>query len=38
MRQQVASYRREPTTVSGVLVLLGQAGVPRFAAEVRRHL
>src|SRR5439155_19427974 len=38
MRQQAASYRREPTTVSGVLVLLERAGVPRFAAEVRRHL
>lgn len=38
LRQQAASYRREPTTVPGVLVLLERAGVPRFAAEVRRHL
>jgi predicted nucleic acid-binding protein len=38
LRQQAASYRREPTTVAGVLVLLERAGVPRFAAEVRRHL
>ncbi len=38
MRQQAASYRREPTTVAGVLVLLERTGVPRFAAEVRRHL
>jgi hypothetical protein len=38
MRQQATSYRREPTTVAGVLVLLERAGVPRFAAEVRRHL
>ena len=38
LRQQAASYRREPTTVPGVLVLLERGGVPRFAAEVRRHL
>ena len=38
LRQQAASYRREPTTVSGVLVLLERTGVPRFAAEMRRHL
>lgn len=38
LRHQAASYRREPTTVPGVLVLLERAGVPRFAAEVRRHL
>jgi predicted nucleic acid-binding protein len=38
LRQQGASYRREPTTVSGVLVLLERTGVPRFAAEMRRHL
>jgi predicted nucleic acid-binding protein len=28
LRQQAASYRREPTTVAGVLVLLERAGVP----------
>jgi hypothetical protein len=38
LRQQAAAYRREPTTVSGVLVLLERTGVPRFAAELRRHL
>ncbi|MDA0564068.1 PIN domain-containing protein [Streptomonospora sp. S1-112] len=35
---QAASYRREPTTVAGVLALLERSGVPQFAAEVRRHL
>lgn len=38
LRQQAASYHREPTTVPGVLVLLERSGVPNFAAEVRRHL
>lgn len=38
LRQQAASYRRLPNTVSGILVLLERTGVPRFAAEVRRHL
>jgi hypothetical protein len=38
LRQQAASYRREPTSVPGVLVLLERTGVPRFAAEMRRHL
>lgn len=38
LRQQAASYRRQPNTVAGVLVLLERTGVPRFAAEVRRHL
>jgi len=38
LRQQAASYRRVPNTVSGILVLLERTGVPRFAAEVRRHL
>ncbi len=38
LREQAASYHREPTTVAGVLVRLERAGVPRFAAEVRRHL
>jgi PIN domain len=38
LRQQAAAYRREPTTVPGVLVRLERGGVPRFAAELRRHL
>jgi hypothetical protein len=38
LHQQAASYRREPINVPGVLVLLERAGVPRFAAELRRHL
>ena len=38
LRQQAASYQRERTTVPGVLVQLERGGVPRFAAEVRRHL
>jgi predicted nucleic acid-binding protein len=38
LRRQAASYRREPTTVPGLLVRLERGGVPRFAAEVRRHL
>ncbi|MER5608617.1 PIN domain-containing protein [Micromonospora tulbaghiae] len=38
LHRQAAAYRREPTTVPGLLVLLGRTGLPRFAAEVRRHL
>ncbi|GAA1447999.1 MULTISPECIES: PIN domain-containing protein [Nocardiopsis] len=38
LEAQAASYRREPTTVPGVLALLERAGAPRFAAEARRHL
>lgn len=38
LERQAASYRREPTTVIGVLGLLERTGVPRFSAEVRRHL
>jgi predicted nucleic acid-binding protein len=38
LHRQAAAYRREPTTVPGLLVLLGRTGVPRFASEVRRHL
>lgn len=38
LRQQAAAYRREPTTVSSVLVLLARSGVPQFAAEMRRCL
>lgn len=38
LHRQAAAYRREPTTVPGLLAMLGRTGVPRFAAEVRRHL
>jgi predicted nucleic acid-binding protein len=38
LRQQAASYRRVPNTVPDILVLLERTGVPKFAAEVRRHL
>jgi predicted nucleic acid-binding protein len=38
LQQQAASYRRVPNTVPDILVLLERTGVPRFAAEVRRHL
>ena len=38
LREQAAAYQREPTSVTGLLVLLERTGVPKFAAEVRRHL
>jgi len=38
LRQQAAAYRRVPNTVPDILVLLERTGVPRFAAEARRHL
>jgi predicted nucleic acid-binding protein len=38
LEKQAASYRRDPTTVAGLLPLLERTGVPHFAAEVRRHL
>ena len=38
LEQQAASYRREPTTVGQLLPLLDRTGLPKFAAEVRRHL
>jgi predicted nucleic acid-binding protein len=38
LRHQAAGYRRVPNTVSDILVLLERTGVPRFAAEARRHL
>jgi predicted nucleic acid-binding protein len=38
LRQQAAAHRRDPKTVPGLLVLLERAGLPNFAAEVRRHL
>jgi predicted nucleic acid-binding protein len=38
LEQQAASYRREPTTIAGLLPLLERAGLPQFTAEVRRHV
>jgi hypothetical protein len=38
LRDQVAAYRREPSTVPGLLVRLERSGLPQFAAEVRRHV
>jgi hypothetical protein len=38
LRHQAASYRRVPNTLPDILVLLERTGVPKFAAEVRRHL
>jgi predicted nucleic acid-binding protein len=38
LEQQAACYRREPTTVAGLLPLLERTGLPQFAAEVRRHI
>ncbi|MBL7501288.1 PIN domain-containing protein [Frankia sp. CNm7] len=38
LEDQAASYRREPTTIAGLLPLLERTGLPRFAAEVHRHL
>jgi predicted nucleic acid-binding protein len=38
LEQQAAAYRREPTTIAGLLPLLERSGLPRFAGEVRRHV
>jgi predicted nucleic acid-binding protein len=38
LSDQVARYRTEPKQVHDLLPRLGRAGVPKFAAEVRRHL
>lgn len=38
LHEQVAVYRQEPTKLPGLLVRLERAGVPRFAAEIRRHI
>lgn len=38
LEQQASAYRREPTTVGQLLPLLDRAGLPQFAAEVRRHI
>jgi predicted nucleic acid-binding protein len=38
LRQQAASYRRVPNTVLDIVALLERTGVPRFAAEIRRHV
>lgn len=36
--QQAASYQREPTTIAGLLPLLERTCLPRFTAEIRRHI
>jgi predicted nucleic acid-binding protein len=36
--QQAAAYRHGPTTTARLLPLLERAGLPRFTAEVRRHV
>ncbi len=38
LEQQAASYRREPTTIAGLLPLLERTGLRRFTAEIQRHL
>jgi predicted nucleic acid-binding protein len=38
LERQVAGYTHEPLTVRELLPRLKRCGVPRFAAEVRRHL
>lgn len=38
LRDQVAAYRREPSTIPGLLVRLERSGLRQFAAEVRRHV
>jgi predicted nucleic acid-binding protein len=38
LQQKAASYRRDPTTLAGLLPLLERTGLPQFAAEVRRHV
>lgn len=38
LEQQASSYRREPTTIAGLLPLLERTGLRHFTAEVRRHL
>lgn len=38
LEQQAASYRREPTTIAGLLPLLKRTGLPQFTADIRRHL
>lgn len=36
LSRQAERYKREPTTLHGLLVALGKAGAPNFADEVRR--
>jgi hypothetical protein len=38
LERQAASYRREPTTIAGLLPLPERTGLAQFAAEVRRHV
>ncbi|MHA6801148.1 hypothetical protein [Bounagaea algeriensis] len=37
LERQVAGYRRDPTTVAGLMNRLERIGVPKFANEVLRH-
>lgn len=38
LHDQVAAYRREPSTLPSLLVRLEHSGLRRFAAEARRHV
>jgi predicted nucleic acid-binding protein len=38
LADQVSGYRREPTTVDGLMVALARSGAPGFADEIRRRL
>jgi len=38
LHRQSSSYKRPETSLPDLLTRLAAAGVPRFAAEVRRHL
>jgi hypothetical protein len=38
LEQQAAAYRREPATLTALLPLLERTGLPRFTAELRRHI
>jgi predicted nucleic acid-binding protein len=38
LAEQVSGYRREPTTINGLMAALARSGVPSFADEIRRRL
>ena len=38
LADQVSGYRREPTTIDGLMVALARSGAPGFADEIRRRL
>jgi hypothetical protein len=38
LRDQADAYTSPPMTIADLLARLAAAGVPRFAAEARRHL